>query len=84
MDRVPSAWVSKTSGGSVLGRSWGDTHNMGFAIHKGVELSWGEVYMMRFVVYKGVGEARNFEGEGIKKFGESKNREGCFPKVGCH
>ena len=31
---------------------------MGFAMHKGVELSWGEVYIMRFVGYKGVLEAR--------------------------
>ena len=44
---------------------------MGFAIHKGVELSCGEVYIMRFVVYNGVGKTRNFEGERIKNFEES-------------
>ena len=27
-------------------------------------------------------EANNFEGEGIKNFGESENRPGCFPKEG--
>ena len=57
---------------------------MGFAIHKGAELSWGEVYIMWFMVYKRVGEARNFEAEGIKNFGQPKNKEGCFPKEGCH
>ena len=77
-------WVPKISGGSVLRRSWGGVHNMGFAIQKGVELSWGEVCIMRSVVYKGVGKARNFEGEGFKNSRESKNREGCFPKEECH
>ena len=64
--------------------SWGEMHNMGFAIHKGVELSCGEVHIMRFVVYKRVGEARNFECEGFKNFGDLENREGCFDKEGCH
>ena len=26
----------------------------------------------------------DFEGKGSKNFGEPQNREGCFPKEGCH
>ena len=36
---------------------------------------------MWLVVYKRVGEARNFEGEGIKNFAESENREGSSPEA---